>query len=114
MGVIQHNAILATAWSEECFLSARDWIGTLDEGERQMFFSMHSPVNSFWTVVLTPDGSKEGWPESEQGDALRDAFIAFLSTSDTGCWQWIEVGYGELGAQIVRTNCALEEEEGDE
>jgi hypothetical protein len=59
--------------------------------------------------VLIPDGSKEGWAESTQGDETRAKFIERLQLDryDDGSssWDWIEVGFGEYGAKILKTNC---------
>ena len=65
-------------------------------------------ANHAMTVVLTPDGSKENWPDSDRGDTLRDDFIAKLNEQayDDGSnhWDWIAVGYGEYGPSIDGSN----------
>ena len=35
----------------------------------------HIGVNGYTTYVFAPDGSKEGWDSSEQGDNCRNMFI---------------------------------------
>lgn len=58
-----------------------------------------SPINDVWNVVVMPDGSKEGWPESYAGDLARARFMLKL---DTGPWsvRWAAVTYGECGVRV--------------
>ena len=50
-------------------------------GERRFFF-------------IPPDGSKEGWVKSDEGDKRRDAFVEWLNGFN-GCVHWVEVCYAE-------------------
>lgn len=110
MGTIHHHAIIASTWKEEQADEAAEF---LQNAEIQ-----HARLRSSWnathTFFLPPDGSKEGWPESDIGDAKRQAFIAYLEDQryedGVSCWDWIEVTYGELGQYIERGNCSEGEE----
>ena len=51
-------------------------------------------VNGERSFYIPPDGSKEGWGESDEGDKRRDAFVTWLQ-GFSGCAQWVEVCYAE-------------------
>lgn len=109
MGLIQHNAVIATTWSDERFNAVMGWLNNLPAEHRSLFVFAKGLVNSYQTIVLAPDGSKEGWDTSGEGDKLRAAFIARLREDDYGDgsnpWDFVDVAYGELGAKVEATNC---------
>ncbi|KKN96675.1 hypothetical protein LCGC14_0163190 [marine sediment metagenome] len=49
--------------------------------------------------MVAPDGSKEGWAESDQGDGQRAHFVEYLRALCTErshvYLDWVEVKYGE-------------------
>lgn len=106
MGTIHHHAVVATTWSKEVFNGIQDWV---DAGGENFFVSDDARTNGYRTLVLTPDGSKEGWDASNIGNILRDAFVARLEEDNyedgSSPWDWVEVEFGELGQSIVRGNC---------
>lgn len=75
------------------------------------FLFHETKINGYYTVVIPPDGSKEGWEGSDQGDARRDWFIESISdpTHQKG-WRWVEVEFGELDTGIPRESRSNEEE----
>ena len=115
MGTIQHHTVIATTWYDDYFVEVKRWVMHLDGAHQKLFiFQTHSLSNGYLTVVLTPDGSKEGWASSDEGDGLRDRFLAKLREFDYGDgsnpWTVVEVSFGELGAYVVRTLNINEEE----
>lgn len=56
-------------------------------------------VNHVRSFACLADGSKEGWPESDTGDAAREAFVAYLRfcAYDDGSspLSWAEIQYGD-------------------
>lgn len=56
-------------------------------------------VNRKQSFCVFPDGSKEGWPESDVGDSQRARIIAWLDSRryDDGSspLSWVEVQYGD-------------------
>ena len=58
---------------------------------------------------MAPDGSKEGWEDSYEGDRLRDRIVERLAVDDyedgSSPWSWVEVGFGEYGQKVIRGNC---------
>lgn len=112
MGLIQHHAVLATTWSEDEVSRIRKWVdeialrGVGGYDPRSRFLFGDRQINGFVTVVLAPDGSNEGWDDSDFGDTIRYEFIQAirLAEYDDGSspWDWIEVGYGEAGFGVER------------
>lgn len=114
MGIINHNAIIATTYDDERAEALRDWI--VEHG-LNLFAECKALVNSYHTFVLVPDGSKEGWTESDTVDTLRDGFVSRLAADQFGDgsspWAWVEVGFGEYGQKVLRgnnVNCYGDEE----
>jgi hypothetical protein len=96
MSVTQHNAIIVTAHSEQRAEAAWQRASELD-----MLISpiAEDDVNGWCTFVVFPDGSKEGWPESDEGDRQRAKFREWLHAE--GCCRWVEVSYGDEEPNIV-------------
>lgn len=93
MGTIHHHAILVTGWDE-----------SLDKAYQKAaeIFPWVSPispegVNSYRSFFIPPDGSKEGWEDSDKGDARRKAFFKFLGEQERFFVEVVLVGYGEYG-----------------
>ena len=48
------------------------------------------------SFFIPPDGSKEGWDDSEEGDKSRDRFVGWLrSVREKYGLSWVEVQYGD-------------------
>lgn len=76
MGHIKHHAIAVTSWDESkldlAYKKAKDIFGdTVSD-------MVGGVVNSFRSFFIAPDGSKEGWAESNIGDEKRAAFVDYL------------------------------------
>jgi len=110
MGIIQHDCIIGITCNSKEFLRIRDWVQTsVPEKFRRLFLFGGVVVNNYQTVVMIPDGSKDGWPESDEGDKIRQMFIdEMLKTELT--WEIVSVGFGDLGLSIT---CKSETEEDD-
>ena len=54
-----------------------------------------SHLNGYTSFFVAPDGSKEGWPESEQGDVSRAALKSVLRgwPAKGRYIDWVEVAY---------------------
>ena len=52
----------------------------------------------YFSFLIGPDGSKELWPQSDEGDAKREQFISYLEELpyDDGSSpvNWVEIQYG--------------------
>ena len=51
-----------------------------------------------------PDGSKEGWEESVEGDRRRAEFLKWIAESDVWC-DWVEVIFGGDDWDARVTHC---------
>lgn len=110
MGVMNHNVVAATTWDAKRFADAWAWVEALPDKSRRLFLADAAPgINGYRSIVLLPDGSKEGWTESDQGDVLRATFMERLRMDDhcdgSSPWDFVEVSFGEFGAAVTVTNC---------
>ena len=89
MGYIRHNAIIATTWRP-------DSAGSLVEyarGLRMEAVAGDKLMNGYITVCINPDGSKEGWEDSNYGDQARERIKDWIRAHED-MWEWCEVAYG--------------------
>lgn len=106
MGYIAHNAILITGMLEsveKIHAKAMEIFGT----EAGVSSFVASYTNHYISFFVAPDGSKEGWDESNNGDERRNEFVKYLTKSNDSrhgpfCY-WVEVRYDENDKkEIVR------------
>ncbi len=73
MGMIVHNAIMVTECSESCmekaYTKAKEIFGDLCSE------IINSPFNGYQSFFIAPDGSKEGWEDSDIFDRKRGDFF---------------------------------------
>lgn len=95
MGYVRHNAIVVTSYNDEIISDAHT--------EATQLGCLVSPVvkggvNSYHSFLIAPDGSKEGWLESHDGDLRCAEFKMWTRTvrhSDgSSPLEWVEVAYG--------------------
>jgi hypothetical protein len=80
VGYRRHHAIVVTAWGEG-IVDARNAIEDLaSQTSAWVFVSDVTPcaMNGYQSFLIAPDGSKEGWQDSDDGDVARDAIKAYL------------------------------------
>lgn len=82
MGYMAHNAIVVTGCMDEPLEEARALAVEIFQ-----WVSPISPptITGFRSFLIPPDGSKEGWPESDAGDKARESYwsaLGQLSYSD--------------------------------
>lgn len=60
-------------------------------------------INFTESFFIPPDGSKEGWADSNEGDDRRQEFIIYLHRKTC---DWVEVQYGDDEGinKVVRAN----------
>lgn len=97
MGYIRHHALVVTSWGNERLNS---FLAHAAECELlRCSNAVHSAWNYYWTVLVSPDGSKEGWEESDVGDRERAGLVAWLDDQrypDGGSsFKWALVQYGD-------------------
>lgn len=103
MGTMQHHAIVVAS----CF--PEDLVGAHDKASS--IFPWVSPispevVNGYRSFFIPPDGSKEWWKASGEGDIRRLHFIDWLTNrvydDGSGPLDWVEISFGELGYRVER------------
>ncbi len=110
MGIIQNHAIIVTGYDPARVAEARavaakffdqDW----NTGGPIVSNVVGQKINGGASFFVGPDGSKEGWSESEQGDKIRALFIAWLE-AQLGYLKYVEVSFGETGTGVTAANTA--------
>jgi hypothetical protein len=95
VGYIRHNAIVVTSWDETLIEAAAC-------RARNIGLTVLGPsakaTNNYRTLLVCPDGSKEGWEESDQGDERRATFRDWLNEQryedGSTSLHWVEIAYG--------------------
>lgn len=95
MGYIRHNAIVVTSWNGEAIAACAD--KARDLGLR-VICENSDATNGYRSLLVCPDGSKEGWAESDAHDAKRGELKAWMATQRyedaSSSLEWVEVAYG--------------------
>lgn len=111
MGYMRHHAIVCTSWDENKIKSAHTQAKMLNLTVSEL---VSSPINSYWSFLVAPDGSKEWWPDSDAGNINRNLFIEFLKTKEgiRAYVDWAFVQYGDEGGhQELLDHHDMDEEE---
>ena len=91
MGIIRHDAIVITA---EHDLEEAHAVAVFIFGD-QVTSVARGVVNNSHTFCIAPDGSKEGWADSEVGDERRKTFIEWAeSDRPKRGFHWVAVNFG--------------------
>lgn len=99
MGYMKHNAIVVSSWNEKHIKDAR--ISAINIfGVGLVSEIINSKMNGYLSFFVAPDGSKEGWDESNQGDTNRQKFIKEIDVEDFYV-DWAEVSFGGDEANIA-------------
>lgn len=109
MGYMRHHAIVVTTtdFHRDKLGKVLAKIGT-DCSQVRITPVVESGSNSCLSFCVIPDGSKEGWPESDQGDNDRTEIKALLRSYQyadaSSPFDWVEVQYGDDEYQTVVTD----------
>jgi hypothetical protein len=107
VGYIRHHAIVVTGmhdWTIGGNLpdihEARE--AAVDLGNALVSDVVGPGVNGTSSFLVAPDGSKEGWANSDEGDNARSRFIDWLrKRGEGGYYAWAEVVLGEDDAEAT-------------
>jgi hypothetical protein len=103
VGYMCHNAVIVTGWREEDMISAHDHASKLANEHGACWVSPLSPqlTNGYQSFFVAPDGSKEGWAESKNGDAVRHGLIEWLQahrySDGSSSMNWVEIQFADDG-----------------
>jgi len=93
MGYMRDHTIVLSHWDDEDLDKIRDKAVEIF-GEDRVSPMMGPYTNCHVSFFIPPDGSKEGWDESKEGDARRSEFKDFIRKSKLYC-NWAEVVFGD-------------------
>ena len=89
MGYIKHNAIIVTSWGDD--INKAKIKADKIFGEEFVSEVIESKVNGDKSFFIPPDGSKEGWESSDEGDMNRAEFVEWCKGKSI---DYIEISYG--------------------
>ncbi len=109
MGYIKHHSIVVTSSIEKVLKGAQHKAKTIFGN--QVSEIIESPLNSYKSFLVAPDGSKEGWNDSVIGDEQREKFIKYLNAQayedGSSSLKYVEVSFGEdneMAAEVISYN----------
>lgn len=102
MGYIKHHGICVTSWNGPALAEAAEYAASLG---MTVIGPSEPKINGYQSIFICPDGSKEGWVDSNAGDEARRMFKAWLLDHSREDWsspfEWVEVAYGADDAEAV-------------
>lgn len=118
MGYMRHHAICITSCSA-------DYINAAKEEAERLGCTVAGPtpkaINGYRSIFVAPDGSKEGWDDSAEGDRRRAELIDWLHgqafSDGSSMLDWVEVQYGDddMETKVCRDSderCRAEDADG--
>ena len=107
MGITKHHSIIVTSHNVTLLNKAHDL--ALSIFPAQMITGVTTgTVNAYYSFMVGPDGSNEGWEESNEGNDCRDLFLkqldSFAHSDGSNPLQYVELSYGDTGAGVERSN----------
>ncbi len=104
MGYMRHHGIMVTMMVDSS--SAEAYAKALEIFPRAQVSPLSPPVtNGFRSFAIFPDGSKEGWPESEAGDLARKKFLDWMESKrykdGTTSNNWVEFQFDDDEGQTL-------------
>ncbi len=103
MGTMQHHVVVVTSWNKELILDAHKEAVRLRCAVSDVVEGVINGYQSFF--MIAPDGSKEGWDDSQIGDAQRAAFLKWVGRQayedGSNSLTVLHATFGELGSAIL-------------
>lgn len=105
MGYLLHHAIIVTSSSRELLVTAH---ATAFACGCCVSNIVNGKTNNQGSFLIAPDGSKEGWSESHDGDRARNRFVEWADAqryadgSSSLDWSEIVVGGDDNDSYVVR------------
>jgi len=96
MGYISHHSILVTSFCHEAIGKAHNKANKIMPDLVSKIIK--SRINEYYSFCIFPDGSKEGWNDSDIGNNQRDIFINWINKQryedNSSIYDWIEIEFG--------------------
>lgn len=103
MGYERHHGIIVSTFTEERAHKAHKTAKDIFAGDVSEI--LKSRVNGIYSFFIQPDGSKEGWDESDFADARRDQFLKWLEKQAfddmSNPYDYVEVQYGDDNLETI-------------
>lgn len=80
MGYIRHHSIAITSWDNELIKKAHEKATQIFKNRTSTL--LDSDINGYKSFFIAPDGSKEGWRESDIGNTQRNIFKDWIKEQD--------------------------------
>tara|TARA_Y100001963_G_C6559762_1_gene343754 strand:+ start:321 stop:671 length:351 start_codon:yes stop_codon:yes gene_type:complete len=99
MGYTKHHAIIVSGWYQDdvkqAHAKAIQIFNRAFQNESKSLISDIMPgiMNGYSSFFIAPDGSKEDWPTSDNGDIARKEFLDWILMADKHL-DYIEVIFG--------------------
>jgi hypothetical protein len=102
MGYISHHAMIVTGFNKNSLKLAHKEAELRFTREGGFCFVspiITSPINGYLSFFIAPDGSKEGWEDSDYYDKARREYGEWLlhQVCQGNYYQWVIVQYGDDG-----------------
>lgn len=108
MGYIRHHAIILTHYDRAEIDDARRFAELCNLNPTPV---SESPYNGYLTFFIPPDGSKEGWSQSNDGNEERKRLKQFIRKRHQ-YMDWTEISYGgDDGHSLVEDDCTKKDPE---
>lgn len=78
MGYIRHHAIVVTSHGDHAFNAHRKAVLIFGHLVSNI---IDSEFNGYMSFFIAPDGSKEGWSDSDDYDSKRNEFISWIKSN---------------------------------
>lgn len=95
MGYIRHHSVIVTTANDDAIEAAHVAAVAIGGCVSPI---MHSGMNGYRSFAMLPDGSKEGWEDSDIGDGRRDSIIGWIDRYNQKvgyrAFDWVEVQFG--------------------
>jgi hypothetical protein len=113
MGYMRHHAIVVTSWDRSLIAKAHEQAVKLGAIVTELT-DVDKSCNGYSSFLVAPDGSKEGWEESEKGDEQRDKLVEWMDQQryDDGssALGWVEVQFDDDEKQTLVTRHSDEQD----
>ena len=110
MGYMRHDAIVVTSWNREAIEEAA---AKARECGLEILGPSTAVTNGISTLLVCPDGSKEGWDESNEFDVKRAAYLKYLSSvryeDNSSFLSWVALSYSSDDGDATITTHAWKE-----
>ena len=102
MGYIKHHGIAVTSGIDELIKEAHTQAKRVFKERTSEI--LKSETNGYNSFFIAPDGSKEGWTESDNGNRQRDEFVKWVNSQaykdGSNSISFCEFFYGEDNGNV--------------